>query len=425
MKTINFKTLMILSFLITAMVAMPIMVLGQEDGDDEDYDKSEQYGAFENFHGGFGGVFRENLGPGGDLLGSLFEMLLLDGVDFEDDEELEGLYVLSASKEETYEGEYNFTLEGDTQEIHFLPFVDELNTTYHRHRDQINDYIWNETMYGKAYCVVEKEGSFGYNLTIGAALTLIIWDYDRSFINAAERVLAWAVKFREAEEEDEVDEEIVAEGVQVLSWLLVHINDIFTGDELFVFNPIVWQSLEMNPRSDFNVTKTWKYNGDPNAGIDPVNDPLISSNPVLAGNLTQDWNFNAWLGRSEAYRDYYMQWLLDPYVDTVDLVKTIWTQFSFDLLQLWVKEFYIELDLSELSDGEDADVEDIFQSADVEFYLFTHHLAGAFLYDDADNNTDITVEYEEYIDPDTGKPLVTNGTVAKIPQTNEITHQLI
>jgi len=409
MKTINFKTLMILSFLITAMVAMPIMVLGQEDGDDEDYDESEQYGAFENFHGGFGGVFRENMGPGGDLLGSLFEMLLLDGVDFEDDEELEGLYVLSASKEEIYEGNYSFSKNKDTQEIHYLPFYNNSGTENYYDLSNINE---------TAYCIVEKEGGFNYNLTIGAALTLIIWDYDGSFIEAAEKVLSWAQKFQEAEEKDEVDEKIVAEGVQVLSWLLVHINDIFTGDELFVFNPIVWQSLDMDPWDNFNIEKTW-YDYGPNSIMETGGSDDNKLEEFQWGrDVLDQWNWTARL-----IKDSYMQWLLEDF-DAADIVETIWTQFSFDLAQLWVKEFHVELDLSELSDGEDADVEDIFESADVEFYLFTHHLAGAFLYNDNDTSGDITIDYD-YARNKTGDIIYTNGTAVMVPTTNEITHRLI
>ena len=71
MKEMNFKALMIITFFVVSMISIPTMVFGQEDGDDDDYDESEQYGAFDNFHGGFGGVFRENMGPGGDIRGKL------------------------------------------------------------------------------------------------------------------------------------------------------------------------------------------------------------------------------------------------------------------------------------------------------------------------------------------------------------------
>ncbi|MFX1339904.1 MAG: hypothetical protein ACFFDK_14935 [Promethearchaeota archaeon] len=408
MKFIDFKTLMVLSFLITSMAALPVMALGQDNSgsSDEEYKDSEQYGAFENFQGGFGGVFSKNLGPGGEILGTLFEMLLLDGVDFKDDQKLEGIYVLSADKEEVYTGNYSFAQNMDTQEIHYLPFYNSTGGTANQYRI--------DSLEGYAYCVVEKEGGFEYNLTIGAALTLIIMDYDGSFIEAAEKVLDWAVRFREAEKKDKINQKIVAEGVQVLSWLLVHINDIFTGDELFVFNPIVWQSLEMEPWPDFNIKKTW-YDSGFNNGIEygAGDDTDLTGDPLLT-----EWNISAALTR-----DSYMQWLLTDF-DAADLAETIWTQFSFDLAQLWVKEFYVELDLSVLSHGKHADIDDMLERADVEFYLFTHHLAGAFLYYDSDKSGDMTVKYD-YARNETGDIIYTNGTAAMIPTSNEVTHRLI
>ena len=123
MKSVNFKALMVATFFIVSMIYFPLIAFGQEgEGDDEDYDESEQYGVFEDFHGGFGGIFRDNMGYGGNILGTLFEMLLLDGVDLEEHEELESVFVLSASKDDLYEGNYSFVEEDDTQEIKYLPF---------------------------------------------------------------------------------------------------------------------------------------------------------------------------------------------------------------------------------------------------------------------------------------------------------------
>ena len=408
MKNIDIKAFMVITIFIVSMISMPLMVFG-ENGGDEDYEKSDQYGTFEGFHGGFGGVFRENMGYGGDLLGTLFEMLLLDGVDLEDHETLESVYVLSASKEETYEGNYSFVEQGDTQEIHYLPFYNSTGGNVSQYR--------TDSLEGYAYCVVDKEGSFGYNLTVGAALTLVIWDHDKSFIVAAQKVLDWASRFREAEKKDKVNKKLVAEGVQVLSWLLVHINEIFTGDELFVINPIVWQTLEMNPADDFRIKKNW-YDTGPDFGIDMGMDDdtnLTKENETL---LTE-WGFAANLTR-----DSYMQWLLQDF-NTADLVETIWTQFSFDIAQLWMKKFYIEIDLEEAAKGDDGDVEDAFDGCEIEFYLFTHHLAGAFLYNDNDTSGDITVKYDYLRNETTQEKIFINGTAVMVPTSNEVTHRLI
>ncbi|UCF12948.1 MAG: hypothetical protein JSW06_01500, partial [Thermoplasmatales archaeon] len=426
----NFKALMIITFFVVSMISIPTMVFGQED---EDPDEEDQAGNFKDFRGGFGGIFSENMGYGGDLIGRLFEILLLDGVDLEDDEEGDGIYVLSASDTETYTGAYDFETEGDTEEIHYLPFVDYLNASapvgskFWHSPDKLNDY--NETeIDGHAYCKVEKEGGFDYNLVVGAALTLIIWDYDGSFIEAAQKVLAWAEKF----EEDDDDPEVIAEGLEVLTWLLVHINDIFSGDELFVFNPIVWQQLDIDPWNEtqhpgkgFNVTKTW-YETGPDMEVGGGDDQALKPGKQ---HILDYWLANAtyWL------KDSYMQWLLNETIPAEDVIETIWTQFSFDVAQLWMKEFYIEIDMSKVDEiDDDDDVKEVFGGCEIEFFLFTHHLAGVFLYNDDNSDDKITVAYDylrnesEPVGPDGKHPIIyTNGTAAMIPTSNELTHQLI
>jgi len=336
MKNVNFKALMVATLFIVSMIYFPLIAFGQgEDGDvDED---SEQYGAFEGFHGGFGGIFRENMGYGGNILATLFEMLLLDGVDLEEHEELDSVFVLSATVDELYTGNYSFEEQKDTEEIHYLSFYNATEPMPLYNTSSIEGY---------AYCLVEKKGSFEYNLTIGAALTLIIWDYDKSFIEAAQKVLDWASRFREAQEEDKVSRKLVSEGVQILAWLLVHINEIFTGDELFVLNPIIWQTLEMNPSEDFWITKTWFDTGDDFQVGGVVDD--INLTATESGLLTE------WKVAAAITKDSYMQWLLKDFNDA-DLAETIWTQFSFDVAQLWVKEFYVEIDLGKAADGKDVD----------------------------------------------------------------------
>ncbi|MFX0187731.1 MAG: hypothetical protein ACFE8A_08345 [Candidatus Hodarchaeota archaeon] len=431
----NFKALMIIAFFVVSMISIPTMVFGQED---EDSDEEDQAGNFKDFRGGFGGIFSENMGYGGDLIGRLFEILLLDGVDLEDDEEGDGIYVLSASDTETYTGEYDFAKEGDTEEIHYLPFVDYLshNETFGTQKwhspDGINDY--NEThIDGFAYCRIEKSGGFDYDLLVGAALTLIIWDYDGSFIEAAQKVLSWAEKF----DEDEDDPEVIAEGIEVLTWLLVHINDIFTGDELFVFNPIVWQQLDITPwnsslgkPSDFNITKTWYDTGDDNEiDGDDIKIKDKTYPPIDGQDILDDWLANA----TGPLRDSYMQWLLNDTIPAEDVIETIWTQFSFDIAQLWMKEFYIEIDMSKVDEiNDDDDVEEVFGGCEIEFFLFTHHLAGVFLYNDDNEDEKITVAYDYLrnesadLGPDGKHPIIyTNGTAAMIPTSNEVTHQLI
>jgi hypothetical protein len=400
MKRINTKSLMIFTILFASVVSMPMVVNAQQESLDNSF-KFDQLdvGIFQGFMGGFGGIFSNNLGYAGQILGTIFETLLFQGLDLEKQETLGGVYVLSANTSRTISGNRTFG-SGNEKEYYFLP----------------NDYETpiNE---GFAYCEVTKAGSYAYELEVGAAVTLVIWDGDRSFIDAITRLLRVfrrIIRYN-ALGGGEIPEEILREGISVLTWFLIHINDIFTGDELFVLNPITWQKLNITPLG-YTVTKEWKMSG-PDYAIDgsdiPVSD-LVKAN----------WSANA-----SAWNDNYMQWLLDP-ASPIPLAETIWTQFSFDLIQLWIKNFQIHIDVSEILNaaqgGGAQAIASVFGGCDIELYLFTHHLAGSFLYDDSiTNDQKISADYVNLTN-DIGESIAdAEGDPVQVPDRSELTHRLI
>ena len=212
----------------------------------------------------------------------------------------------------------------------------------------------------------------------------------------------------------ELSEKVIKEGIELLTWFLIHINDIFTGDELFILNPITWQKLDIIPGPGYNITKTWKVTGDD--GVIDENDELLEDIP--GGPLA----LNRWNETADKYKDSRMQWLLTP--TQGEVIETVWTQFSFDLIQLWIKNFHIEIDVGELlnavqgsgDEGPDAAIANAFEGCDIEFYLFTHHLAGAFLYNDTNNDDIISVEYRD---------IEIDGTTYQKPVSSEVSHRLI
>ncbi|MBA7665066.1 hypothetical protein ES703_73132 [subsurface metagenome] len=354
MRSINTKSLMILTIFITSMTAMPIMVNAEEDN----RINFDQIGGgrdlITGFQGGFGSMLG-GLGYAGALLGRVFEMLFVQAYeDFDAQEMMSGVYVLSAFNETTYPVRNNDYGAIGVSEFHLLP----------------EDYD-DAGIPGTAYCEVVKKGSYDSIITVGVGVTLIIWDNDHSFINAVKKLINFFKTLRENEGEA-ISEDLVRDGIELITWFLIHINDIFTGDELFILNPITWQKIETTPQVGFNVTKTWFYSNDNT--IAPMDDD------PLAGYLDMDKLNSTALDR----KDSYMQWLLEPTED-IPLVKTIWTQFTFDLIELWIKNFEIHIDLSEIiniGSGEGGDFAQAFGGCDIEFYLFTHHLAGVFLYND-------------------------------------------
>ncbi|MFX0174841.1 MAG: hypothetical protein ACFE85_01270, partial [Candidatus Hodarchaeota archaeon] len=296
----------------------------------------------------------------------------------------------------------------------------------------------NGTIQGFPYVRVIRQGGYDYNLTIGAGVTLVIWDNDNSFINAVKRIIDFFHKFRnlerlgEFENQDFINsrefQELIREGVELITWFLIHINDIFTGEELFALNPITWQSLDIRPwntndgdSANYSISKElYQTGGDYDIG-GAVPDNIISNPTMIA-----DWNATA-----SARSDDYVKWLLTPTNDA-DLVRTLWTTFTFDLIQLWVKNFEIHIDVGEIMNlisgggSGTVNIASIFQGLDIEFYLFTHHLAGAFLYDDSivpDNK--ITTEYVRVNQSDGVTPVLVNGEEVHIPKTSEVTHRII
>jgi hypothetical protein len=417
MKIINTKSVMLFTLLIASAMATPVMAAGYGN-DDNSYDFDQISGISSpdqllHVFGGFGSMF-SGLGYGGEILGRVFEMILMQTLNnFSESEIMPGVYVLSAFSEETHNGTKDFGT--GTSEYYMLP------------RDYNQDPVANANE-GYAYCEVTKEGSANYSLTIGAGVTLLIYDHDNSFITAIQKVIDFINTLRSEDLgnlTNEQQQSLIHDGVQVLTWFLIHINDIFTGDELFALNPITWQNMKITPGPDFNITKTWKVTG-PDYRVDGSGDADLVSAPGIVGANTMLMNWNA---TAKARKDSYMEWLLRP-TDEASLVQTYFTAFTFDLLQLWVKNFEVHINASAIIDliggggsSGPTNVADIFRGLDVEFYLFTHHLGGAFLYNDSNHDGMVTTSYENVtVD---GNPVTLNGTVVQVPTTSEITHRLM
>ena len=400
MKSINTKSLMIFTILFSSIVSMPMVVNGQQGTPDNTFEFDQiDVGIFQGFIGGFGGIFSNNLGYAGEILGTIFETLLTQGLHLEQQEKLGGVYVLSANTTRTISGVRTFGSDNN-KEYYFLP----------------NDYETPDNE-GFAYCEVTKNGSYAYELEIGAAVTLAIWDGDKSFIDAITRLLRVfrRIIYYNILGGGEIPDELLREGISVLTWFLIHINDIFTGDELFVLNPITWQKLNITPMA-YTITKKWKMTG-PDYVIDDGDDPV-------SGSVKTDWSDNA-----SSWNDSYMKWLLNS-SSPGPLAETIWTQFSFDIIQLWIKNFEIHIDVAEILNaaqgGGAQAIANVFGGCDIELYLFTHHLAGSFLYDDSiTNDQRISANYVNLTN-NVGEQLTdTEGDPIQVPDRSELTHRLI
>ncbi len=408
MKNLNTKTIMVITIVFSSVFTMPIAVMGQDNEFDDVLNVNQvDVGLFQGFMGGFGGIFSNHLGYGGQILGSIFETIFLQGLNLSSHEMLGNTFVLSANRTHTQRGTYDFSAENDDKDVYLAP-IDYLADV-----KDITGMELNES--GYAYCLVEKDGVFNYEVEVGAAVTLIIWDNDRSFITAINKIFNFFKQITTYQFSGSgIPQDLIKNGISLLTWFLIHINDIFTGDELFVMNPITWQKLTIRPQSNFSITKTWHFT---NATLDPSDDVEIDS--VINGTMLLD----TWNATAQSRKDSYMEWLLTPTHGQV--AETIWTQFSFDLIQLWIKNFELHIDVNAIlgaatgggMSSPELLIANAFEGCNIEFFLFTHHLAGAFLYNDTDASETISAVY-------TPVDLGLNST-AQVPHGTELTHRLI
>ena len=381
MKNINTKALMVITLMLASFIAAPVMVSANVNDGELDFTQAGGEGFIVGFENLLGGIF-SNMGQAGNLLGAVFSMLFAQTLEnFSGAEILDNVYALSASTIETSNG--NKTFWDHSFEIYTLP--NEYDQSY-----------LETNNHGYGYCVVNTSGYIDYEIEYGAAVTLILWDNDGSLITAIEKLVTFFKTLRPYIDEPEVAGDIpgalISEGVELVTWFLIHINDIFTGEELFALNPITWQKITLNASTDFSIEKTWKVTG-PDWKLNPYMDAKLND---TVGSVQYDSLLNLWNTTAQTYMDSYVEWLLTSTVD-LSLYTAQWTSFTFDLIQLWMKEFHIEIDVVEIvnsfTNPESFNVASVFQGLNIEFYMFTHHLAGAYLYNDRDGNNQISAFY--------------------------------
>jgi len=433
MKKVSTKALMVITLVVASFTAAPIMAAGYDYDNDYTYAQDglpDPSGLIGGFGSLFGGLFR-GLGPGGNVLATVFEMLFFQTLtNFSGKEILPGVYAISATYERTVNGTRDFASERD---VYMAPY----------------DYYggaYDPNTYGYAYCEVVTSGSYEFNFTVGAGVTLIIWDNDGSFVNAVKKIIDFFLKISPyitspltsspstsaPSTIGGIPEDLIQEGVELITWFLIHINDIFTGEELFVLNPITWKKLEIKTLAGFTITKTWKMTND--WEFDNGDEIDINSMSSVVHGVNGTDLLNYWNAKAILRKDSYMIWLLTE-LELLDDVRKEFTSFTFDLFQLWVKNFEIHIDVAEILNllggggGSSINPAAIFQGLDIEFFLFTHHLTGAFLYNDTATGPipdgKLTANYTQVTD-NLGDPILDSmGDPVEVPISSELTHRLL
>src|SRR5271157_2306402 len=357
-------------------------------------------GEFNGFVGQATGLFG-GMGAAGSVIGEVLGLLVSQALNITSTENpaIPGLFVLNASNTTTI----------STQ----IPLSGGQNGTYYPNYNYFNtsvaqiatDHGVNANQVGYPYCVVSRNGS-GYisvNVTVGMSVTVLIWDQDHSLISAISKVISAVQGLKKAQDTavaaGETQDQINADpavktatqnAVSTVLYLLIHINDIITGDELIVVNPITFTTVSAN--ATFGETHTWYVPIWPNGQGQPTNYLMNQSDPLV---------LQQWGNKAQTDQDQFMHFLVNgsvPYANH----NASWGSFSFDLLQIWLKRLYVSIDVSALMNlvsnngqtgtGQTANPADILKNMDIEFYVIWHHLVGAVLYNTTTDNM-IDVNY--------------------------------
>ncbi len=322
-------------------------------------------------------------GASGDVLGRVFELMFMNFRNFSATESAaKGVYLMNASLiTETQNEQYNFTT-NDTS--YYYPWGQ-----YNLNHISVPAQYRNEYPYMK----VAKSGSVNVSKIEGAAVTFFIWDNDGTLIRALDRIIQTFAELKAIEDDpsttdEEAQKKAASAVISALTYFVIHINDIINGDEVIVLSINGFTEYKVN-FVNYSETVSWHHttNGYQNDST----------------NLTA--TFPTWRTvygiKANNTKDSYMQWMLAQTSKPNGTYSDSYTEFSFDIIQLWMKNFEIHIDvaalLSLLTAAQTAvdtgqqptqdplngtAIEDVFQGLDIEFYLLTHHFAGFILYDD-------------------------------------------
>jgi len=361
-------------------------------------DLNSAMGMLPGLFGGMGGA--------GQVLGQIMSLLVDQFMELSARELIPGYYVLNATVEKTW----NTTIAQGTQVRNFYPDYGYYNAS--QSQDAL-DAAYGIDNYGYPYCTVNRTivaGGINVTKTTGMSITIGIWDADGTLVKAIDRVMKTVQKFMKMSGTDAGYKAALEDAASSVMYLIIHINDIITGDELIIYNPITYEYVRTN--GTFSETHDWWiYNS---TGGNWKRQNMTEHSPALLA---------GWKTYAESYGNEFMAWLLGPGIGQQYYDNT-WGSFSFDLMQLWLKRFYVSIDVQELvnminSKTGNVNPAKILKDLDIDFYLLWHHLMGGIFYNDTMpgpgyDNGKIDVIYQNVTTPE-------NITIQR-PVSTEVTH---
>ncbi len=368
------RALSLLALFLVSLIGNPFFLPVQANGEGEgdELDTEEELDALNGALQQIFGMFRE-FGANGELLGSVFELMLTNFANMSDTQEIDGVYVMNASIiQDQTSGTYEY---GNATRHEYNPWG-----IYNLH-DAIDEDYRDEY----PYFVLDQSGAVNFNKTDGVSITFMIWDENGSFIDTLDRFISAMKEFKEIEEEveanpnnDDVQKDALARALQTAIsaavYFITHVNDIITGDEVIIANTIAFTNYEAD--FDGSINGTWY-----------VTENGVRTDQIYLEDILPSYD-DDYMVLAQEYEDEYMNFILNE--EYLTRTTQNYTQFSFDIIEIWLKEFRVSIDaeaiLGAIAQDDEAfngkTATDIFQELKLEFYIFTHHFSNWVLFDD-------------------------------------------
>ncbi len=405
------RTFVILTLLTAMLFISPALPSRAQGSGDNEVNDVEEVDALVMALGQTFSMFR-GFGASGESLAQVFELMFTDFESLNATRKGDsGVFVLNASVQPEMEtGQQFFTNNNGTEKW-------PLWGPYRQLLDQNtnNTALTNNEM---VYFKYSHNGSIAYNSTEGVSITLVIWDQDNSFIDALDRLINAVKEFIRISQDEslsgsEAEEQAIEEAVSTITYFLIHINDIITGDEVIVLNLIAYTEYMAeifgNFETNWYVTENWDM-----------------TDTVLLKDVFPMWKEN-YTAKAQEIDDYWTLWLLNE--GWMEDNNKNYTAFSFDVMEIWLKNFHIEIDVAAILEAvttqdasglEESRITDIFQGLDIEFYIFTHHFSNWYLYDDAKFDNAIYAD-DIQAKANNGVPDVVFGVIGTDDDENNVT----
>jgi len=280
---------------------------------------------------------------------------------------------------------------------------------------------------GYPFCRVTRTGTgtLTINRTVGMSVVFGIWDPNGSLIRTIQRIVTTVQNMMHAMEtaisegttdpsSDSRVQKAMQSAIEAAFYMLIHINDIITGDELIMFNPISYEYTRIS--GSYGEIHEWFVD---------VWD--VNSQQTRYANINSSVTLmNAWRSDSNYADNGFMKWLVDG-ACAEDDYSTEWSTFSFDLIQIWLKKFYVSIDLQPLVEAIRTNTMDslnpasVLKNIDIDIYLIWHHFLGGVFYKDLNANNEIDIVYKN-VTTGNNTQLFIDGQPVQRPDSTEVTH---